>query len=67
MRDDDLYPSYEDIYNWSQWHKTFQCPDGHGQMTYWEGTIDQDEQGNNIAGCFHYCETCGFQTETEEL
>lgn len=67
MRDDELFWSYEAQYEWEQWHASFQCPHGHGQMDYFEGTIEQDEQGNNIDACNHYCPKCGYATEMEEL
>jgi len=67
MRDDNVYEDYDAIYAWQEWHETFQCPAGHGQMAYWEGIVDQDEQGNNIDGCNHYCPVCGYATEIESL
>lgn len=67
MPSDETYGDYEEQYRWEEWHKTFQCPNGHGQMTYWEGTIDQDRQGNNIDGCNHYCPECGYESKLEEL
>ena len=58
---------YDAYYAWQEWHQGFICEHCNVQMDYAEGTIDQDQQGNNIDGYWHYCPKCGECTEVEEL
>ena len=63
----DYRDDYDFRYWWAEFEKSQKCPNDGEQMTYWEGTIDQDRQGNDIRGWNFYCPKCGHETEVEEF
>jgi hypothetical protein len=48
-------------------HGDYLCPKCNKPCNYWEGTIDQDRQGNDITGWAYHCYECGLGCEAEYL
>jgi len=66
MRDDD-WNNIEGIYAWEKWVESMKCPHDGEQLTYWEGTIEQDEQGNDLDGYWFTCPKCDYESEVTML
>lgn len=47
-----------------EWNTIPICPHCGKSTEYWEGDIDQDEQGNYIRGWHWRCNPCNLATET---
>jgi hypothetical protein len=47
--------------------EAYLCPLCARRTEYWEGTIDQDEMGNDIRGYSYDCYECGVHSAVEEL
>jgi len=67
MRNDKVYDDGDEFYSYEKWVESMKCPHDGEQLTYWEGTIDQDEMGNDILGFWFTCPKCDYQTEVETL
>lgn len=54
-------------YAFDLWVSEQKCPHDGEQLMYFEGTVDQTEQGDDIDGFWFACPKCNFHSEVELL
>lgn len=55
------------IHEFEKWIHNQICPTCSEHMLYWEGQIDETEEGEEIRGFYFYCPNCDHRTTIETI